>query len=70
MKLDFTPIPIADHSPDPTLTEQQHCVIARLACGWSITQAAKSADIHRNTVGYWRRTIPAFARKLEFASRE
>jgi len=67
---DMTPIPIADYSPDPTLTEQQHRIIARLACGWSINLAAKSEMIHRNTVGYWRRTIPAFARELEFAGRE
>ena len=70
MNLNFTRIDIADYSPDPTLTEQQHRVIARLACGWSIHLAAKSEKLHRNTVGYWRRTIPAFARKLEFASRE
>jgi hypothetical protein len=70
MKLDFTQIPIADYSPDPTLTEQQHRIAARLACGWSATQAAISESIHRNTVGYWHRTIPAFARELEFAARE
>jgi len=70
MKLNFTLIDIADYSPDPTLTEQQHRIIARLACGWSINSAAKSEKLHRNTVGYWRRTIPAFARELEFASRE
>ena len=70
MKLNFAPISIADYSPDPTLTEQQHRIIARLACGWSINSAAKSEKLHRNTVGYWRRTIPAFARELEFASRE
>ena len=70
MKLNFTLIDIADYSPDPTLTEQQHRIIARLACGWSINSAAKSEKLHRNTVGYWRRTIPAFARELEFASSE
>jgi len=70
MELKFTVIDIADYSPDPTLTEQQHRIIARLACGWSIHLAAKSEKLHRNTVGNWRRTIPAFARELDFAGRE
>jgi hypothetical protein len=70
MKLNFTVIDIADYSPDPSLTEQQHRIIARLACGWSIHLAAKSEKLHRNTVGNWRRTNPAFARELEFAYRE
>lgn len=66
---------IADYSLDPTsldptLTEQQRRIIARLASGWSIALAAKSERIHRNTIGYWRRTIPAFARELEFAAGE
>jgi hypothetical protein len=54
----------------PTLTEQQHRIIARLASGWSINLAAKSEGIHRNTVGNWRRTNPTFARELEFAASE
>ena len=64
---DMTPIPIADYSPDPTLTEQQLSVIKFIATGYSIAAAADVERIHRNTVGYWRRTIPAFARELEFA---
>jgi SEC-C motif len=63
-------IPTPDLSPDPTLTPQQHRVINLLAEGNSITQAAAAENIHRNTIGYWRRTCPAFARELEFALRE
>src|SRR5271163_2296788 len=62
--------PAPDYSPDPTLTPQQHRVINLLVDGNSITQAAVAENIHRNTIGYWRRTIPAFARELEFALRE
>jgi hypothetical protein len=36
----------------------------------STTEAAAAAGVHRNTVGTWRRTNPAFARELEFAARE
>ena len=59
-----------DYSPDPTLTPLQHRIITRIASGQPITQAATEENVHRNTVGYWRRTIPAFARELEFATRE
>ncbi len=57
-------------SPDPYLTTQQHRVITLIAAGSSLTQAAVDEDIHRNTIGYWRRTSPSFARELEFAVRE
>jgi hypothetical protein len=57
-------------SPDSTLTAQQHRIIALLAAGSSITQAATQEEIHRNTIGYWRRTQPNFARELEHALRE
>ena len=59
-----------DYSPDPTLTPLQHRIITRIASGQPITQSALDEKIHRNTVAYWRRTIPAFARELEFATRE
>ncbi len=59
-----------DYSPDPTLTSLQHRIITHIASGHSITQSALAENIHRNTVAYWRRTIPAFARELEFATRE
>jgi transposase-like protein len=67
------PTPIAaDHefSPDSTLTPEQHRIVTLLAAGYSITEAAAAENIHRNTVGYWRRTQPNFARELEFAIRE
>jgi hypothetical protein len=59
-----------EYSPDPTLTPQQHRIVSLLAAGQSITQAADSENLHRNTIANWRRTIPAFARELEFAQRE
>jgi len=61
---------IPDYSPDPTLTPQQHRVLTLLACGNTITQAAAAVNIHRNTIGYWRRTHPVFAREQEYALRE
>jgi uncharacterized protein YecA (UPF0149 family) len=64
----MTPVP--DYSPDPTLTPQQHRIITLLAAGNSITQAAALENLHRNTIANWRRTVPAFARELEFAQRE
>jgi hypothetical protein len=64
----MTPAP--DYSPDPTLNPQQHRIISLLAAGNSITQVATSENLHRNTIANWRRTIPAFARELEFALRE
>jgi uncharacterized protein YchJ len=63
-------IPAPDYSPDPTLTPQQHHIISLLAAGNSIAQAAAAENLHRNTLANWRRTIPAFARELEFALRE
>ena len=64
------PEELTDYSPDPTLSPLQHRVITRIASGQPITQASAAEKIHRNTVAYWRRTIPAFARELEFATRE
>jgi len=58
------------YSPDPTLTAQQHHVLALLADGRSITAAAAESGVHRNTVCNWRRTVPAFARECELAIRE
>jgi SEC-C motif len=62
--------PGPDYSPDPTLTPQQHQVISLLADGHSIIGAAVAAGISRNTIRNWRRCVPAFARELEFATRE
>jgi hypothetical protein len=58
------------YSPDPNLSPIQHHVLSLLAQGVSTTEAAAAAGVHRNTVGTWRRTNPAFARELEFAARE
>jgi hypothetical protein len=59
-----------DFSPNSSLTPQQHRIISLLAAGNSITAAAEQEQIHRNTIGYWRRTSPAFARELEHALSE
>jgi len=66
----MTETTIPGSSPDPTLTPQQHRIVSLLASGHSIAKAAATEQIHRNTIGYWRRTIPAFAREFEFARRE
>jgi hypothetical protein len=58
------------YSPDPTLTPQQHHLLSLLAQGVSITAAAAAAGVHRNTAANWRRTVPAFARELDYACRE
>ena len=58
------------YSPDPTLTPEQHHILALLAEGRSLTEAAAEVGIHRNTVRNWRRTVPAFARECEFAIQE
>ena len=58
------------YSPDPTLSPVQHQVLSLLAQGVSTTEAAAAAEIHRNTIANWRRSVPAFARELEFAARE
>jgi hypothetical protein len=58
------------YSPDPNLSPMQHHVLSLLAQGVSTPEAAAAAGVHRNTVGTWRRTNPAFAREIEFAARE
>jgi uncharacterized protein YecA (UPF0149 family) len=58
------------YSPDPTLTPDQHHVLALLAEGQSLTAAAEAVGVHRNTIRNWRRSVPAFAREIEFAVRE
>lgn len=69
----MTPEPKPDlpnYSPDPSLTPLQHRVLALLAEGRSLTDAAAEAGVHRNTVCNWRRSVPAFTRDTEFAIRE
>src|ERR1700680_2334018 len=58
------------YSPDPTLTPDQHHVLALLAEGQSLPAAAEAVGVHRNTIRNWRRSVPAFAREIEFAVRE
>jgi hypothetical protein len=53
-----------------TLTPQQNRIIAAISTGSTITQAAAAENIHRNTIGNWRRTNPIFAGELEFATQE
>ena len=69
----MTPIPepqLPKFSPDSSLTPAQHKVLALLADGRSIIDAAAAAGVHRNTVRNWRRALPAFAREAEWAARE
>ena len=61
---------LPNYSPSPSLTEHQHHVLALLADGQSLTDAAEIVGIHRNTIRNWRRASPAFAREAEFAVRE
>ena len=71
--LAMTPIPepqLPKFSPDSSLTPAQHKVLALLADGRSIIDAAAAAGVHRNTVRNWRRALPAFAREAEWAARE
>ena len=49
--------------PDSSLTPAQHKVLALLADGQSIIDAAAAAGVHRNTVSNWRRALPAFVRE-------
>jgi hypothetical protein len=59
-----------DYSPDPRLTPLQNQVINLLAQGCTITEAAERTGAHRNTIGNWRRSVPAFAVELEHATHE
>ena len=52
------------------LTAQQYKVLNHLIAGISISQAARIAGIHRNTVTNWRRQIPAFSVLLNEALEE
>jgi len=49
------------------LPEQQERVIAAISNGASVTEAAKQAGVHRNTVHYWRRSSPLFCAALAHA---
>lgn len=56
--------------PAPVLTPVQEHVIGFIAAGISITKTAAEFKIHRNTIGHWRRTNPAFAQALADAQYE
>lgn len=54
-------------TPTPALTPIQEQVISMIAAGVSMRQVAEAADIHRNTIGNWRRGNPLFAEALATA---
>ena len=49
------------------LTPVQEQVLTAIVGGATITAAAEAANVHRNTIGYWRRTSLAFRRALGHA---
>ena len=57
-------------TPTENLTEPQYKVLNHLIAGISISEAARLAGVHRNTVTNWRRQIPAFSTTLEEALEE
>ena len=46
------------------LSQTQHHVLAQISAGSTILDAALSAGVHRNTVGYWLRTDPDFRQAM------
>jgi hypothetical protein len=50
-------------SPDTPLSPAQHHVLALMSAGTTARAAARSAGVHRNTVGNWLRS-PAFRQAL------
>jgi transposase-like protein len=60
------PLPESQHN----LTDAQYKVLNHLIDGISISEAARAAGVHRNTVTNWRRQIPAFAQLLDEALHE
>src|ERR1700694_5152718 len=56
--------------PNATLSPAQAQVIAALAQGRTITDAAHDAGIHRTTFHHWFRTEPEFKTALQEAQRE
>jgi hypothetical protein len=51
----------------PALTPAQEQVISLLATGTTLSAAAETAGVHRNTIANWRHTTPAFAHALAAA---
>ena len=60
----------SDTISDTTLTPAQAQVIAALAQGRTITDAARDAGLHRSTIHTWFRDQPEFKTALEGAQRE
>jgi transposase-like protein len=52
------------------LTDAHYKVLNHLLAGISISDAARAAGVHRNTVTNWRRQVPAFAQLLNEALNE
>ena len=58
-------------SGDPSaITAQQERVLALLSAGSTLSAAAASAGVHRNTIAYWRRTSVSFRHSLARAIAE
>ncbi|MDQ6676750.1 MAG: hypothetical protein M3Z09_05590 [Acidobacteriota bacterium] len=57
-------------NPLTSLSPAQEQVISLLSHGKSISAAAESAGIHRNTIGIWRRTDSTFERALATAQHD
>ena len=60
----------AETAPQQNLTDTHYKVLNHLISGVSISEAARLAGVHRNTVTNWRRQIPAFAQLLNEALQE
>jgi len=58
------------NSTKSTLSPKQVQVIASLASGATVTDAAKEADIDRTTVYLWKKTDDLFAAELNRSRRE
>ena len=59
-----------DTIPNASLSPAQAQVIAALAQGRTITDAARDAGLHRTTIHYWFRTEPVFETAVQEAQRE
>ena len=60
----------SDTIPNATLSPAQAQVIAALAQGRTITDAARDASLHRTTIHHWFRTEPTFNTAFQEAQRE
>jgi len=59
-----------DTIPDVSLSPAQAQVIAALAQGRTITDAARDVGLHRTTIHHWFRTEPIFETAVQEAQRE